>query len=62
MLGVAVLCGIGFTMSLFVGSLAFTPDVSPYAGQDRMGILTGSLLAAVLGYVICRLSSRAPAN
>jgi len=61
-LGVAVLCGIGFTMSLFVGSLAFTPDVSPYAGQDRMGILTGSLLAAVLGYVICRLSSRAPAN
>lgn len=62
LLGVAVLCGIGFTMSLFVGSLAFTPDVSPYAGQDRMGILTGSLLAAVLGYVICRLSSRAPAN
>ena len=42
LLGVAVLCGIGFTMSLFVGSLAFTPDVSPYAGQDRMGILTGS--------------------
>jgi len=62
LLGVAALCGIGFTMSLFVGSLAFTPDVSPYAGQDRMGILTGSLLAAVLGYVICRLSSRAPAN
>lgn len=62
LLGVAVLCGIGFTMSLFVGSLAFTPDVSPYAGQDRMGILTGSLLAAVLGYMICRLSSRAPAN
>ena len=62
LLGVAVLCGIGFTMSLFVGSLAFTPDVSPYAGQDRMGILTGSLLAAVLGYLICRLSSRAQAN
>ncbi|MBB6341293.1 NhaA family Na+:H+ antiporter [Pseudomonas fluvialis] len=62
LLGVAVLCGIGFTMSLFVGSLAFTPDVSPYAGQDRMGILTGSLLAAVLGYLICRLSSRAPGH
>ncbi len=62
LLGVAMLCGIGFTMSLFVGSLAFTPDVSPYAGQDRMGILTGSLLAAVLGYVICRLSNRTPGH
>ena len=57
-LGVAILCGIGFTMSLFVGSLAFTPDVSPYAGQDRMGILTGSLFAALLGYAITAMSSK----
>lgn len=48
-LGVSVLCGIGFTMSLFVGSLAFTPN-SPYFGLDRLGILTGSFLAALIGY------------
>ena len=57
-LGLSVLCGIGFTMSLFVGSLAFIPEVSEYAGMDRVGILTGSFLAAVLGYAIIHLSSR----
>jgi NhaA family Na+:H+ antiporter len=60
-LGLAVLCGIGFTMSLFVGSLAFIPQVSEYAGMDRVGILTGSVLAALLGFAICYLSSRKPA-
>lgn len=59
--GVAVLCGIGFTMSLFVGSLAFVPGSSEYAGMDRMGILTGSILAALLGYGITALASRKPA-
>ncbi len=57
-LGVSVLCGIGFTMSLFVGSLAFIPEFSEYAGMDRVGILTGSFLAALLGYAIFYLSSR----
>jgi NhaA family Na+:H+ antiporter len=57
-LGVAVLCGIGFTMSLFVGSLAFIPEVSEYSGLDRVGILTGSFLAAIIGFVIVLLSSR----
>ncbi|MGI4838459.1 MAG: Na+/H+ antiporter NhaA [Janthinobacterium lividum] len=56
--GVAVLCGIGFTMSLFVGSLAFVPGVSEYAGEDRMGILTGSVIAALLGYAITAAASR----
>lgn len=61
-LGVAILCGIGFTMSLFVGSLAFVPGSSEYAGMDRMGILTGSILAAIIGYSITALASRkAPA-
>ena len=46
-LGVSILCGIGFTMSLFVGSLAFEPGVSDYAGMDRMGILTGSISGGV---------------
>lgn len=58
-LGVSVLCGIGFTMSLFVGALAFESGTSPYAGADRMGILTGSILSAVLGYVIMRMTCRA---
>ncbi|MEE5085959.1 Na+/H+ antiporter NhaA [Pseudomonas alliivorans] len=49
-LGVSILCGIGFTMSLFVGSLAFEPGISGYAGEDRMGILTGSILSAIIGY------------
>ncbi|MGH8355146.1 MAG: Na+/H+ antiporter NhaA, partial [Pseudomonas sp.] len=57
-LGVAILCGIGFTMSLFVGSLAFTPGSSEYAGMDRVGILTGSFLAALIGYAITALASR----
>jgi NhaA family Na+:H+ antiporter len=54
--GVSALTGIGFTMSIFIGNLAFT-------GQDqilndaRIGILFASLLAALLGYVILHLSS-----
>jgi NhaA family Na+:H+ antiporter len=58
-LGVSILCGIGFTMSLFVGSLAFVPGQSDFAGMDRMGILTGSILAALIGYTITALCSRA---
>lgn len=61
-LGVAILCGIGFTMSLFVGSLAFVPGASEFAGMDRMGILTGSLFAALIGYAITAMASRKPAN
>lgn len=57
-LGVAILCGIGFTMSLFVGSLAFAPGSSEYAGMDRMGILTGSFFAAVIGYAVTAMANR----
>ncbi|HBM66841.1 MAG TPA: Na+/H+ antiporter NhaA [Pseudomonas sp.] len=57
-LGVAILCGIGFTMSLFVGSLAFAPGSSEYAGMDYMGILTGSFFAAVIGYAVTAMASR----
>jgi NhaA family Na+:H+ antiporter len=56
--GVSILCGIGFTMSLFVGSLAYDPASSAYAGADRMGILTGSILAALIGYAVMAVSSR----
>ena len=56
--GVAILCGIGFTMSLFVGSLAFVSGSSDYVGMDRMGILTGSILAALIGYAVTAFFSR----
>ncbi|MFA7945320.1 Na+/H+ antiporter NhaA [Pseudomonas brenneri] len=61
-MGVAILCGIGFTMSLFVGSLAFVPGSSEYAGMDRMGILTGSILAALIGYAVTAMASRKQAT
>lgn len=57
LLGVSILCGIGFTMSLFVGSLAYVPGESVFAGEDRMGILTGSILAAFIGYAVTALAS-----
>lgn len=52
--GVALLAGIGFTMSLFIGSLAF-PD-GPEATSVRLGVLIGSLLSAVAGYLLLRRS------
>ncbi|MFO1080940.1 MAG: Na+/H+ antiporter NhaA [Reyranellaceae bacterium] len=48
--GVAILGGIGFTMSLFIGSLAFE-DLAQQS-QIRLGVLTGSVLSAVLGYLV----------
>ncbi len=49
MLGVAVLCGAGFTMSLYIGALAF-PDGDPLAqARVRLGVIAGSLAAAAFG-------------
>jgi NhaA family Na+:H+ antiporter len=48
--GVSVLTGIGFTMSLFIGTLAFADGGQ--ASAIRLGVLTGSLLSAVLGYAV----------
>lgn len=50
--GMATLCGIGFTMSLFVGSLSFGPDHLDYQLTHRLGILSGSLLSALVGFGI----------
>ncbi|ESZ25909.1 MULTISPECIES: Na+/H+ antiporter NhaA [unclassified Mesorhizobium] len=51
MIGISLLCGIGFTMSLFIGLLAFAGDV---ALQDavKVGILAGSFIAAILGAAV----------
>jgi Na+:H+ antiporter, NhaA family len=48
-LGVSVLCGIGFTMSLFIGGLAFEGQAANYETQVKLGVLCGSLVAATLG-------------
>ncbi len=50
--GVSVLCGIGFTMSLFISSLAFENQGTEYIAESRIGILLGSVVAAALGYFI----------
>jgi len=49
--GMSLLCGIGFTMSLFIGSLAFEQGATVYAESNRLGILAGSTVAAILGLV-----------
>jgi len=58
--GVSALCGIGFTMSLFIGGLAFqhTGGEVDYLLTHRLGILAGSLVAGLLGYGLLRFSSR----
>jgi len=58
-LGTAVICGIGFTMSLFIGMLAFENQGQSYDIQVRIGVLVGSILSALLGFVILRFLSKA---
>ena len=57
LLGVAMLCGIGFTMSLFIGLLAFA-DNPVLQSEVKFGILCGSLAAGVLGYLALRFARR----
>ena len=54
--GIALLGGVGFTMSLFIGTLAFEmgKDVSLHAAMVRTGVITGSLLSGILGYLLLR--------
>jgi len=50
--GVSVICGIGFTMSLFIGSLAFGTQGADYTALVRLGVLTGSFLSGIFGAII----------
>ena len=53
--GVAMLCGIGFTMSLFIASLALDQGGPAYEAATRIGILGGSMVSAICGYLLLRV-------
>lgn len=59
---VSVICGIGFTMSLFIGTLAFGEVGTQHAALVRFGVLAGSTVSGILGYCLLRLatSNRTP--
>jgi NhaA family Na+:H+ antiporter len=54
--GVSILSGIGFTMSLFIGSLAFEEAraTSIVLTDERLGILMGSMISGLIGYIVLR--------
>jgi NhaA family Na+:H+ antiporter len=57
--GLSVLCGIGFTMSLFIGALAF-PGSPELVEAAKVGTLAGSMIAAVMGYSVLRRAALHP--
>ncbi|MFO1183294.1 MAG: Na+/H+ antiporter NhaA [Bauldia sp.] len=57
--GVALLCGIGFTMSLFIGLLSF-PHSESLQAQVKLGVLAGSLMSALIGSLLLRSAARQP--
>ncbi|MHC4512218.1 MAG: Na+/H+ antiporter NhaA [Planctomycetota bacterium] len=56
--GVCILAGIGFTMSLFIGTLAFEHTPRDFGAPLRLGVLVGSLISAVAGYLVLRRALR----
>lgn len=62
MYGTAILCGIGFTMSLFIGSLAFEETGVNLLFDERIGIVAGSLISGIFGYFILKMSLKKPSS
>ena len=58
LLGISILCGIGFTMSLFVGGLAFVGLDPSYTLQLKIGVLGGSLISGVVGTVLLLIAAK----
>jgi NhaA family Na+:H+ antiporter len=58
-LGIAAIAGVGFTMSIFIGNLAFAGDMVQ-SNSVKVGIIIGSLIAGVVGYLLLRFSSNKP--
>lgn len=54
--GVSLLCGVGFTMSLFIGSLAFEETGQNQIVDERLGIILGSLMAGISGFIVLKFS------
>jgi len=52
--GAALLCGVGFTMSLFIGGLAFAGDTTMF--DERLGIIMGSIVSGIAGYIMLKVS------
>ena len=60
MYGIAVLCGVGFTMSLFIGGLAFEQTGANHTAQERLGILLGSFMSALWAIIWLRCFCKPP--
>ena len=60
--GCSLLCGIGFTMSLFIGALAFEQSGVNRMFDERVGILAGSLVSAIAGYIVLYVIGRGKAE
>lgn len=54
--GASLLCGIGFTMSLFIASLAFEQGTTDYLGLERLGIVLGSLISGLIGMILLKVT------
>jgi NhaA family Na+:H+ antiporter len=55
--GIALIAGVGFTMSIFIANLAFIGN-DIYIDSSKVGILTGSVIAGIAGYIVLRMSSK----